>query len=243
MKSLVAAGLALAAPAVLAAAADATVYSGRALVRTDAADRVAVVLDADRDGFADHVFLFDPLEGLPLGLAARECDVTVELRSEEARVSSSDGLVDLVLRVGNPPEATLPTVQVGGHVRAFGRALVHRVLGAESGTIGSIATDGMATVIPAGTDPREDPCLNPTSCRSGGKGSTACDVNCEGRTATVLGVGGGFSNSGCSVACNLTAGYYSCCNCDASGGNCGCYSGAPCLLDPKRPVIPQPQPK
>lgn len=241
MKSLVAAGLALAAPAVLAASADATVYTGRALVRTDALDRVAVVLDADRDGFADHVVLFDPLEPLALGLAPRETDVVVELRSTQARVVSPDGLLDLTLHVGNPSGGAASSAQSGGRVSAYGRALVHRVLGTDAGTIGSIATDGIPTVLPSGTDPREDPCLNPTSCRSGGKGSTACDVNCEGRTATVLGVGGGYSNSGCSVACNLTAGYYSCCNCDASGGNCGCYSSAPCLLDPKRPVTPQPK--
>jgi hypothetical protein len=242
MKSLFVASVVLAAPAAFAAA-DATVYSGRALVRTDAADRIAVVLDADRDGFADEVFLFDPVEPLPQGLEPRETDVTVVLRSGEARVSSPDGLLDLVLRVENPPAGTPAAVQAGGRASAFGRALVHRTLGGDAGTIGSIATDGMRTVLPSGTDPREDPCLNPTACRSGGKGSTACDVNCEGRSATVLGVGGGFSNSGCSVACNLTAGYYSCCNCDASGGNCGCYSSAPCLLDPKKPVMPQPQPK
>ena len=241
MNPLVAAGLVLAAPAAFAAAADATVYSGRALVRTDPAERVAIVLDADRDGFADHVFLFDPLEPLPQGLAPREIDVTIELRAGEVRASSPDGLLDLLLRVESAPAAAPACVQSGGHVRAFGRALVHRVLGSGAGTIGSIATDPIPTVLPSGTSPGDDPCLNPTSCRSGGKGSTSCDVNCEGRTASVLGVGGGFSNSGCSVACNLTAGYFSCCNCDASGGTCGCYSSAPCLLDPKKPVMPQPK--
>ena len=73
MKPLVAVSLALAAAAsALAAPQASTSWSGRAFVRTDAADRVVVVLDADRDGSADHVFLFDPLEALPRGLAPRE---------------------------------------------------------------------------------------------------------------------------------------------------------------------------
>jgi hypothetical protein len=240
MKRLVVASLVLAGPAALAAA-DATVYSGRALVRTDAADRVAIVLDADGDRIADHVFLFDPLEPLPAGLAPRENDVTVALRTGEARVSSPDGLLDLVLRAENPPAGVPASLQSAGTVRAYGLAIVHRALGAEAGTIAAIDTDGMTTVHPSGTDPRENPCLNPTSCRSGGKGSTGCNVDCGGRQASMLGFGAGYSNPGCSVACNLTAGYYSCCNCDASGGTCGCYSSAPCLLDPNAPITPQPK--
>ena len=242
MKCLVAAGLVLATSATaLAAPFASTSWSGRAFVRSDASDRVVVVLDADRNGSADHLFLFDPLEPLLQGIAPRETDVVAELDATGLRVTSRDGRLDLTLRAQNPPAGTSGVAQSGSVVRAYGRALVHRVLGEDAGAIGTIDTDPIPTVYPSGRGPSDDPCLNPTYCRSGGKGSSACEVNCEGRMGSMFGVGFGYTNSGCSVACNLTAGYYSCCNCEVSGGTCGCYSSAPCLLDPKRPVTPGPE--
>ena len=105
MKTVVAASLALAASAsALAAPHESTTWSGRAYVRTDAADRVVVVLDVDRNGSADHVFLFDPLEPLPRGLAPREVDVAAELDATGLRVTSRDGRLDLALRAENPPD-------------------------------------------------------------------------------------------------------------------------------------------
>lgn len=208
-----------------------TTYDGNVVVRTDVHDRVVVVVDADRDGWADQLFLFDPHEPLPEGLAERELRARVSTSPNELQVLASDGSLTLRLFPLSASDGSPSTVQNGAFVIAHGKALVHHRVARGTATVRALDSDAVPSVL-GGTG---DPCSNDDlACQSGGEGSTGCSMSCGGGGLTTPIFGGHINSESCGVSCDISRGYYACCNCTSGGARCTCKQtpAGPCLSTP-----------
>ncbi len=207
----------------------AVTYQGSAFVRTDALDRVVIVLDVTGDGLADDVFIFDPIEKIAGGIETQVTPAEVTTHDDDLSLKTRDGHLALELHATSPPDGVPPTAWSGPWLRAYGRALLHQWYAPAEVAIEILDTDAIRTFAECGE--------NDLDCSAGGSKAGACGVNCPGGSASFFGFGGGYNSGGCTVACDISAGAYACCKCGAGGGDCKCRS-----KDALRPC-PKPEPK
>ena len=221
--------LALALAPLTASAADS--YRGNALIRTDAAHRIVVVLDADDDGWADEAFLFDPLRPLAAPIVPFTKGVDIRVVDSGLELDARDGSFVLRLTTTLPRQGERSVRTVGTRTDAHGIALVRYTLAAlpdwEPRPPAEVDTDALVSVVYS--DP---PCGDSDfECTSGGEGSIGCSGGCPtgggGGFGFNLTLAGGNANvlkqttPPCSTMCG--DGYYSCCRCDTSAA----YSTGP----------------
>lgn len=193
-------------------------YEGRVAVKQDAQERIVVTLDLNGNGEADRLFLFDPVERLPRGIAAAEFDAIVESDPDALRVLAKDGSRNLRLLVNRGSDALPAVVERGALLVVKGNALAeHDRTGLAEG-LWSARADDVGLVASNGIDCGH----SDLDCSSGGIGSTSCDIQCGGGGASTPVLGISLAARRCSVSCG--AGYYSCCYCDAGGETCRCRS-------------------
>lgn len=216
-------------------------YRGNALIRTDAAHRIVVVLDEDGDGLGDQAFLFDPLKPLPREIAPFTKLVNIRVAEPELALDAADESVSMRLSTALPRQGERATAVSGTHTVAYGAALVQYRLAALPerfrAALAQVPTDELTTL-----DTTPAPCgQSDTDCSAGGRGSVACSYGCPsgggsniGVTLTVAGASGGQTKETvppCSTSCGT--GYYSCCMCDTGASNksgpapkCSCRDSA-----------------
>ncbi|HZN55201.1 MAG TPA: hypothetical protein VFB67_07755 [Candidatus Polarisedimenticolaceae bacterium] len=204
-------------------------FRGTALIRTDAAQRIVVVLDANDDGLADHAFLFEPRRALKHPVAPLTKEVVVRAEGDELEVHALDRSLGLRLSTSLPHQGESATSVSGTTTTAYGRALAHYDLTSpllnRHVALAEVDTDGLDAMAPADGPPCGG---SDVECWNGGKGSLSCSGGCEtggGAQAGIsLTVAGGVNygstkptKAPCSVSCG--DGYFSCCRCENSAAN------------------------